>query len=581
MDNSRTINTSQSADLSTFTILVNGTALSQIYQVASIAIEKEINRIPFAQLVFYDGDAASQDFTLSDEEILIPGNEVEIKAGYHNDETTIFKGIIIKHSIKIRKNNSLLIVECKDKAVKTTLGRKSTYFYESSDSDIIEETLNKNGLDSEIESTNYTHKELVQYRTSDWDFMMSRAQANGKICVVEDGLVKIMRPDFSSESVQTVAYGATLLAFDAEIDARNQFSKTTSYGWNPSEQEIIEAVANDPALSLNGNLSVGDLAEVFAIDNLELKHGGNYNSTVLQDWSDAHVLFQQAAKTRGRIKFQGIPEVKPGVVITLEGVGDRFNGAVFISAVRHEIAAGNWTINSEFGINPKWFSETYDINENPAAGLLAAVNGLQVGIVSQLENDPEGEDRILVQIPIINSEEQGIWTRIASLDAGENRGTFFRPEIGDEVVVGFINDDPNHAVILGMLHSSAKPSPIPASDTNNEKGFITRSEMKLLFDDEKKSISIETPSGKKITIDEDAGSIVIEDENRNTVTLNSDGILAESGKDFIIKATGDVKIDGTNIELKAKANFKAEGNAGAELSTSAVAVLKGSLVQIN
>jgi len=173
------------------------------------------------------------------------------------------------------------------------------------------------------------------------------------------------------------------------------------------------------------------------------------------------------------------------------------------------------------------------------------------------------------------------WTRIASLDAGENRGTFFRPEIGDEVIVGFVNDDPNHAVILGMLNSSAKPAPISASDDNHEKGFVTRSEMKLLFDDEKKAITIETPAGKKITVDEDAGSIIIEDENNNSFTLDSDGILAESGKDFVIKATGDVKVEGTNVELKANASFKAEGSAGAEVSTSAVAILKGSLVQIN
>ena len=132
-----------------------------------------------------------------------------------------------------------------------------------------------------------------------------------------------------------------------------------------------------------------------------------------------------------------------------------------------------------------------------------------------------------------------------------------------------------------MLHSSAKPAPIVATDDNHEKGFVTRSEMKLIFNDEKKSITIETPGGKKITIDEDAAAIVIEDENSNTITLDADGIHAESGKDFIIKAIGDVKIEGTNIELKANAQFKAEGSAGAEISTSAVAVLKGSLVQIN
>ncbi len=115
----------------------------------------------------------------------------------------------------------MLIIECKDKAVKTTLGRKSSYYYDSRDSDIIEEILANHNLEADVESTSHEHKELVQYRASDWDFMMTRAQANSKVCIVENGSVKIAKPDFSSESVQTIAYGATLLAFDAEMDARN------------------------------------------------------------------------------------------------------------------------------------------------------------------------------------------------------------------------------------------------------------------------------------------------------------------------------------------------------------------------
>ncbi|TEB40308.1 Rhs element Vgr protein, partial [Flavobacterium circumlabens] len=93
----------------------------------------------------------------------------------------------------------------------------------------------------------------------------------------------------------------------------------------------------------------------------------------------------------------------------------------------------------------------------------------------------------------INNEEQGIWCRVASPDAGENRGFFFRPEIEDEVIIGFINEDPNNAIVLGMLHSSGKPAPITAADANHQKGIVTRSEMKVVFDDEKKSIGIETP----------------------------------------------------------------------------------------
>jgi len=581
MNNSGTIDTPKSADLVTFTVLIEGEELSATHQVKNIVVEKEINRIPFAQLAFHDGEAASQDFLLSNEDLLIPGKKIDIKAGYHNDEESIFQGIIIKHSLKIRENASILVIECRDEAVKMTIGRKNNYYYESTDSDIIEEIGGKYELELDIESTEYSHKELVQYQSSDWDFMMTRAQANGKVCILDNGSLNIAAPNLTEAEIETVAFGSTLLAFDSEIDARNQFETITSYGWNPSEQEIVEAEANDPGVSLNGNLQFQDLAGVIGLENLELKHGGNYNSTLLQSWSDAKALFQQLSRTRGRIKFQGIAKAKPGTIIKLEGVGDRFNGPVYISAVRHAVSDGNWTVDAEFGVNPKWFSETYDINPMPASGLLPAINGLQIGVVTQLEEDPDGEERILVQLPIINSEEQGIWARVASLDAGENRGAFFRPEIGDEVIVGFINDDPNHAVVLGMLHSSAKPAPIVATDDNHEKGFITRSEMKLLFDDDKKSLTIETPGGKKIVLDEDAGSIIIEDENSNTFTLDSSGVAIESGSDFSIKASGDVTIEGTNVSIAANAEFKAEGSAGAEVSTGAIAVLKGSLVQIN
>ena len=581
MNNSRTINTSQSADLITHKILVEGEELSKKHQVKHILVQKEVNKIATATLMILDGEAASQEFELSNEELLIPGKKIEISVGYHSDEEIIFKGIVIRHNLKIRNNSTLLIVECKDEAVKLTVGRKSKYFYESKDSDIFESIIDTYGLEKEVESTNYTHKELVQYHVSDWDFIISRAQANGKLCFLEDGKISIKKPDVSQEEVETVAYGATMLDFDAEIDARNQFSKISSYGWNYADQELMEIEANDPAVELNGNLSPSDLAETIALDNLQLKHGGAVSDVELQDWADAKILFQQLAKIRGRVKFQGIPVVKPGVILKLEGVGDRFNGKVYVTAVSHQIAEGNWTLDAQFGLNPKWFSETYDINSLPASGLLSSICGLQVGIVSQLQDDPDGEDRILVQLPIVNNEEQGIWCRIASLDAGENRGFFFRPEIEDEVIIGFINDDPNEAVVLGMLHSSAKPAPLTASDDNHEKGLVTRSEMKVLFDDDKKSIRIETPAGKVISLDEDAGTIVVEDDNSNSITIDSSGITVESGSDINIKATGDINLEGTNVSIKANAQFKAEGSAGVEMSSSATATLKGSLVQIN
>ncbi len=176
--------------------------------------------------------------------------------------------------------------------------------------------------------------------------------------------------------------------------------------------------------------------------------------------------------------------------------------------------------------------------------------------------DPLGENRVKIFIPIIDPSSEGTWARLASPDAGEERGIFFMPEIGDEVIVGFVNEDPRDAIILGKLYSSAKQGPFTQNDDNHQKGIVTRSELKLVFDDEKKSITIETPNGNKIIISDEKGSILLEDENGNKASLRADGITLESAKDILMKASGDVKIEGTNVEVKASAQLKAEGGAG-------------------
>mmetsp|Transcript_29731 Transcript_29731/g.39534 ORF Transcript_29731/g.39534 Transcript_29731/m.39534 type:complete len:582 (+) Transcript_29731:5235-6980(+) len=581
MNNSGVIQTEKSKDLITHSVLINGDEISGAIRVVSIIVDRVVNRVPVATIVLRDGETALQDFELSSGDLFVPGNEIQVNAGYHSDDEQIFKGIIVKHTIKLRNGATMLSLECKDELVKTTIGRKSRYYTELSDSDVFEQILDEYGIEHDIEATNYEHPELVQYNSSDWDFIVSRAQANGKLCFVDDGVISIKAPSLDQEEIETVAFGSTLYDFDAEMDARNQFNAVTSYSWNKDDLEMIEAEAENPRVSLNGNLDSNTLADVIGLENLELRHGGNLNDIELQNWADATLLYQQMSKVRGRVKFQGIPQAKPDTILLLEGMGDRFNGPAYLSGVRHTIADGNWLVDAQFGLNPKWFSETYEINTCPAAGLLPAIKGLHIGIVTQLQDDPEGAERILVKLPIISSEEQGIWCRLATLDAGENRGSVFRPEIEDEVIVGFINEDPNDAIILGQLHSSLHTAPIPASDDNNEKGFVTRSEMKLVFDDDKKSVTIETPGGKKVQLDEDAGTITIEDDNSNSIVMDSDGITIKSGKDLNLEATGDVNVSGINIAAAASAEFKAEGNAGAELTTTAVAVVKGSIVQIN
>jgi Rhs element Vgr protein len=588
MSNESIIPTPATPDVCTIALLVEGEEISGEFHVLLVSVARELNRIPTAMVQLQDGEASKATFKASNTGHFIPGKKIEIQLGYRSQNESVFKGIIIKHNIQIRKSGSVLILECRDEAVKMTCGTKSRYFTEKKDSEIMEEIIGLYGLKKEIEPTKPSLKEVVQYEATDWDFLLYRAEANGQMVMVEDGEIKIAQPATDSEPVITVKYGATILELDAEIDARWQSTGIKASSWNASDQEVIIADATEPSSMKNGNLSPENLAAVLGGDPHQIRHGGKLSQPELQTWADSRLLKERLAKNRGRVKFQGFSGVLPGEVIEVTGIGERFEGKMYVSGVRHTVANGNWETDVQFGLSPELFTELFNLRPLPAAGLLPAVSGLQTGIVTALENDPDKEDRIKVRLPLVSTAEEGIWARIATLDAGKERGTFFRPEIDDEVVVGFFHNDPRHPVVLGMCHSSAKPAPETAKDSNHHKGYVSREKMKFTFDDEKKIILIETPGGNKMTLTEEDKGIVIEDQNGNKISLDDSGIKIESYKDLILKAAKDVKIEGMNTEMKAKTAFKASGTASAEVSGasttikgSATTVIQGGVVQIN
>ena len=346
---------------------------------------------------------------------------------------------------------------------------------------------------------------------------------------------------------------------------------------------MIEMEGQSQAIPDPGNLTSDELANVAGLDFLMLRHSGQITDAELKAWSDAMLNRSRLARNVGRIKIQGIPDLKPGHVVELQGLGNRFNGNAIITAVRHEIADGNWNTRLVYGLKFETFAQNFKetLQQMPASGLIPSVHGLQAGVVTVLENDPKSEFRIKVKLPAINPNDEGLWARIALPDAGNNRGMIFMPEIGDEVIVGFMHDDPRNPVILGMLHSSALPAPFAAKDTNHQKAMVTRSGMKISFDDDKKIVEISTPGGYIFHLDEDKKEILLEDGNSNKIKMNEDGMSLESAKDIILKASGDISFEGMNITQKASSQLKMEGSTGVEAKSSGTMVIKGSIVQIN
>jgi Rhs element Vgr protein len=587
------------SDLITATVLVDGQAIPDVYQLTQLQVQRQVNRVPWAKIVLLDGNPSEETFEASESDYFVPGKEIEIKAGYHSQETSIFKGIIVRHGVRVHGDgNSFLTVLCFDKAVKMTLWRKSNYFLKKTSKAIIEQLVSAAGLTATVGDTGAAIEEIIQYNATDWDFVISRAEASGHIVTVADGTLTSNAPDFSQDSGLLVKYGESIVEVEAEIDARSQLPSVTAKAWDFTAQTVQTGDSTEPTVNAQGNLTGSTLAQVMGSAGYEMITSAPVVTADLKAWANAQLLKSRLSRIRGKVTFPGSAKPKPGQIVQLDGLGARFNGKAFISSVTHRIEQGDWVTEAEFGLSPRWFvEEQSNIEAPPAGGLVPSIHGLQIGTVKKIDSDPDGQTRIQVDVPMIAPSGDGVWARIASPYATKSAGIFFMPEIGDEVVLSFLNNDPSFPVIIGSLYSSQRTAPFTPDQPNTNKAIVTNAQLKVTMDDVKKVITISTPGGHTVTMSDDQKSITMVDSNSNKMEMTSSGITISSPGNITIKATGqidmqaqtnvsikataDLSMQGLNVSAKAQMALQAQGQAQAELSATGQTTIKGAIVMIN
>lgn len=518
----------------------------------SLYTHRELNKIPTARIIFADGAVEQQTFQKSNSPDFAPGKTVEILLGYNQQEESIFTGIITRHSVKVLSNRPYhLEIECKDPCIKTTLIHNSRYYYTKKDSDIFRELVDLyEGIQlGEVEETEVQHPELVQYHCTDWDFMALRADANGLYILAKDGTLNFQKPEIKSQPDLQVQFGIggsgiPLIEFESEIDVRNHYPGVKGSSWDYTQQQLMEETEGGAAaggIGVGAGVSLGGGAErnfpnvLYGDHPVHLYHGGNLDSQELNAWVGAKQKRGELSRIRGRVSVRGV-EVEPGDTIEINGIGERFNGTHLVTAVIHQLVRGSWQTDIQFGWSKEFFAETIESQQTAASGLVAGVQGVQVGVVSKIEGDTqEGNHRIQVRLPYVaqnpnGTQADGIWARLSTLYAGSNRGFVFRPELNDEVIVGFINNDPNQAIILGSLHSNQNSAPdaIEVSDANVKKGFVAKEGMQILFDDQEKKIQIKAASGDNAPMIELMNSkISIVLDSSNSIELTSTGVTVK------------------------------------------------------
>jgi len=578
------------ADLVSFKIIINGKDLDDTYSLLFIDVKRAMGTIPSASFVLSLPD--ENQLGASESNKFVPGNKVEIQVGYDFNNESIFSGLIIRHSIKISQDgNSQLTLYCQDEAVKMTLGKKIRAYAQQRDSDIIQAIANEYGLKNRLDATDYVHPQLIQTGKADWDFLRSRAKANSALFFAEDGRVCFQKPNVSGTAELVLTNGVDVFEMEADLDAGYQLPGVRASGWDFAAGAFAKGQSTEPKMNAQGNLSGKKLAAVMGNQETNLRFSAPMEKAELNNLSNGLLLRSRLTALRGQVAFPGNASPALNTLIELAGFGDRFDGMALITSIRHVVKDGTWRTETGFGLPPE---EAVDESTALTAGhgQLPALNGLQNGEVKQIDKDPGGEHRVLVSLPTLGAS---VWARQTNLYATKGVGSFFLPEVGDEVIVGFLNDDPRFAIILGSVYSSKNAPPYTADEENTIKALVTKSELKIEMNDKDKVLTISTPAGNTFTLSDKDKSITVEDQNSNKLTMDSRGITMKSAKDIIIdaggkltlkakqnidavSAGGDVSLKGLNVTGNGQVGATLKGGATAELSARGQTTVKGAMV---
>ncbi|MFL6107553.1 MAG: phage baseplate assembly protein V [Marmoricola sp.] len=178
--------------------------------------------------------------------------------------------------------------------------------------------------------------------------------------------------------------------------------------------------------------------------------------------------------------------------------------------------------------------------------------GLYPAVVSD-NQDPDQQGRVKVRLPWTpdGSSAYDAWARVATTMAGGDRGTWFVPEVDDEVLIGFGGGNPDHPYVVGALWNGVDSPPQSMDTDNNVKAIVSREDIRITLDDTAGAVTLklETPGGQSITLADRGSTITFEDSNGNSLELAPGNITLTAATKLTISAASiDINAPMVNVD---------------------------------
>jgi phage baseplate assembly protein gpV len=460
------------------------------------------------------------------------------------------------------------------------------------------------------------------------------ADRNGFRVYVEGEKLKFKKVEEPRGPVATLEWGLDLRSFRPRLTSHGQVSEVTVRGWDPKKKEAIVGTAQHG--SAVKSRQVGESKSGFAFSN----EFGDAKSVIVdwpihsvkeaQDLAKSYMDKRESSSIEADGLCTGNNKIKAGVSIDVKHVGAKFSA-------KYTVASSTHTFTPAEGYTTQFVCSGKD--PHTVLGLLSGEKGDQanmggnivVALVTNLE-DPDNKGRIKVKYPWLMENHESFWIRVSAPMAGPDRGFYFLPEVNDEVLVAFEHGDIHRGYMIGALWNG-KDSPVEPNnkavvggkvvhrviktrkghivmlqDTDDEehvkittmgnhylilddkKGakkceILTDYGHQVLLDDQARKITVKTKDGHKIEIDDPGKKIVVQDSNgteKMTIDAAGNNINFECLKDFTVSAKGNVTIEGLmGVKVSSPATLSLSSTGPAELKSSAILTVQGTMVKIN
>lgn len=335
-------------EIADFEVTVNRRPLSNAMagQIAQITVDDQVD-LPgmFTLELEASLNTGLPPAWLNDKKLFAIGDKVVIRLGYVNKLQTIITGEITFVEIDFNvERPPHLKVRGYDSRHRLQRGRKTRTFLKMKDSDIVNKIVSEAGLNVQTTDSQVVYDYLIQANQTDFDFIRERARRINFELIDQDTALLFRPVKTDAAPALKLSIDNELSKFNAQLSVTGQITQAEVRGWDAAKkQETAAKIKHRPSAGSPTNLSGSAVvAKAFGEAAFKICDEPTGNMEEAKSRAEAELAARQLTLVRGVGDCWGRGEIKAGKVVEIKGVGNRFSGNYYITAVTHNYGSNGY-----------------------------------------------------------------------------------------------------------------------------------------------------------------------------------------------------------------------------------------------